>query len=1218
MATSTPPQRTRDLGESQQKVRHPLERIRGTIRTYVGLEGVALLITLLAMWFWITFVLDFFPFRALDWDWVQDFPYRWARALSLGWLFLCGVIILRSRLIAQMYGDEPRTILRTAFATSARRQSLPVWLRLPLVAVGVAGTCWAADAIGSALNFDVAGTRLLAAVFAPLVGLAITGSHELFGVTSGISRWVRAPVAAAGAAIGALVGVLLGYEPALGGSISAVILSGLLAVVGDVLAVVSVAIVSGLARGEGFLVALTVPCVAAYLMGWLVAGLAAAVSPWLAAALVLLLMIGPVIFVVAGRLTRDFSAPSLALVLERRFPEVLGDRLITAVELADPKKAARYGYSEVMIEHTIHDAAERVVTVPVSDVFDWKRLARYWIGVVVATVGMYLVMGGLFCIPLIGETGAGERAGFGAFHQAAGLALERNLLLQNTIWPRRAFLEILDWPDDRDKHVGKDDAGLSIKIRAYKWVVADPRSSVGWRALTWNDLVDRKNLLGEAAPAVNFRENDEQGKRDWGQPRNGESWTLDEIETRLNREEAHENLEVDTKEKLRDALKKLEQRAGDPSMRRSLRMLIVPTQVFVRYRGARGGGELTLQRQGDNEYTQQFPDLKETVTFTARGEDYETPRYRITVVPPPSLVGMTAEEERAAYTVYRARGDDPGAIRGLKQRMPARPISTTGGDTSRVEAVYSGSNLVLTGESDKELKEVVIDEPRKGAAAVKGDVRLLPDRRHFEVRFDDVRTTYDFYFRFVDTENVKGERHVIVKPQDDLPPEVNIDLKIINGRKTGQGYMITAAAYIPLEATVTDDRGLHLVEYACTVTKLDRQAEQSGRGLLLLGATQLLPGGPGQELVAAARIASLSRESKAGPKGSNETAVQKFPALTFKVNADEYRDLDKIKAGLGDPKTARAELTKLFKIENIEEKDIRNKDTDPPYFFDLAQVKNAEGKALKVEDRNDIQPRYRMQLWLEATDTDVEGGKEVLTTAKGIEYRGNRGRSKETLTFVVVPENELLSEIAKEEDGLYIKLGEQIKRLKDGLDKLDDLKRDLTVQGLKAQQFAGMQARADELGQTLDKAELSCNEVATDYQRILRELVTNRVDPAMIEKVQKQIVEPLNVAVNGTENDKNTFPSNKSAIESLKKAVAGQEEPSEQKIADSRKATDEARLRMDALIKRLIDVLDKMEALGDVNKLIKALQAITDEENRQKGILKAIHDQILKDALGGP
>src|SRR5262245_26134503 len=37
------------------------------------------------------------------------------------------------------------------------------------------------------------------------------------------------------------------------------------------------------------------------------------------------------------RLSRELSYPSLALLLEKRFPRILGDKLITAVELADVK-----------------------------------------------------------------------------------------------------------------------------------------------------------------------------------------------------------------------------------------------------------------------------------------------------------------------------------------------------------------------------------------------------------------------------------------------------------------------------------------------------------------------------------------------------------------------------------------------------------------------------------------------------------------------------------------------------------------------------------------------------------------------------------------------------------------------------------------------------------------------------------------------------------------
>ena len=54
---------------------------------------------------------------------------------------------------------------------------------------------------------------------------------------------------------------------------------------------------------------------------------------------------------------REFSYPSLALVLEKRFPG-LGDRLITAVELADVRRAAAFGYSPELIQQTIAEARE--------------------------------------------------------------------------------------------------------------------------------------------------------------------------------------------------------------------------------------------------------------------------------------------------------------------------------------------------------------------------------------------------------------------------------------------------------------------------------------------------------------------------------------------------------------------------------------------------------------------------------------------------------------------------------------------------------------------------------------------------------------------------------------------------------------------------------------------------------------------------------------------
>jgi hypothetical protein len=80
------------------------------------------------------------------------------------------------------------------------------------------------------------------------------------------------------------------------------------------------------------------------------------------------------VWYIVRRIFRDFRSDALALILEKRFPKLLGDRLITAVELANLKKAASLGYSVDMIKKTMLDARERVNQVPVNQAFNWGRL----------------------------------------------------------------------------------------------------------------------------------------------------------------------------------------------------------------------------------------------------------------------------------------------------------------------------------------------------------------------------------------------------------------------------------------------------------------------------------------------------------------------------------------------------------------------------------------------------------------------------------------------------------------------------------------------------------------------------------------------------------------------------------------------------------------------------------------------------------------------------
>ena len=121
---------------------------------------------------------------------------------------------------------------------------------------------------------------------------------------------------------------------------------------------------------------------------------------------------------------------------------------------------------------------------PVREVFDWKRLGRYWGGVAAVTIGLYVLAGILFFARFMGHAAVGEGGGFRAFNPTAGLVLERDLLLRSTTWPRASYLEVLDWPERRrEKYVGRDETAFAIKVLALTsgWSPITARPRVGGR-----------------------------------------------------------------------------------------------------------------------------------------------------------------------------------------------------------------------------------------------------------------------------------------------------------------------------------------------------------------------------------------------------------------------------------------------------------------------------------------------------------------------------------------------------------------------------------------------------------------------------------------------------------------------------------------------------------------------------------------------------------------
>jgi hypothetical protein len=179
------------------------------------------------------------------------------------------------------------------------------------------------------------------------------------------------------------------------------------------------------------------------------------------------------------------------LVLERRFPELLRDQLITAVELTDLDRAEAYGYSRQMIVATVREVSARVDQIPIRDVFNWERLRRRIVWSLALSLGLLLVTAAVY----FAWTRRLALRDFGyRFGDVATIWYERNILLRDVLWPRRAMLQLVDFPASGEMRVGRDAPSPRLRVRALKWVIADRSADEGWRALRWSDLTPGTEL----------------------------------------------------------------------------------------------------------------------------------------------------------------------------------------------------------------------------------------------------------------------------------------------------------------------------------------------------------------------------------------------------------------------------------------------------------------------------------------------------------------------------------------------------------------------------------------------------------------------------------------------------------------------------------------------------------------------------------------------------
>ena len=575
----------------------------------------------------------------------------------------------------------------------------------------------------------------------------------------------------------------------------------------------------------------------------------------------LVTLVALVIWRVTVLVNKDLSLTSLALVLEKRHPKLLGDRLITAIEMADVEQARREGYSADMVRHTIEEARERMRQVNVMGVFNWGRL---WLkgGLIVAAWVLAVLLA--LAVHAVATRSFEPVRGAKKMADVCGIFAERNFLFQPTPWPRRTHLEVVDFDDDGhplELRIGKGSAvPPKVTARAVKWVVVDdPRVNPdGWRAMTVGDL----KAFGMAPP----------------DGADGDAQRIDDLERQQGWGEGDPTYQA------------LCRAADDLNNTRKLRKLEVPAVLKLRYDGlqSRSRNFVDLLPDASGKYASEVANLTESVRFTVSAEDFVTARRQITLVPPPTLIDLYRDEYQPAYLHYAdpilsdAEKDELAkrtgmtnplyALRGHTVKLANRKVSIT--SDKSVFAVPAGTELHLTAEADKDLKSIEIRPvgpnplavPEFLRAEAKGERRdrtgaiteeqFLPlqitaadgadDRRlelardgasgltvaeaefdgkklgvrRFTLKFEGKRAVRqlekptEFQMVMTDTDNVTAVRTIAITATDDAPPQVEVLVDPVI-RRVGGVYMVTPIARIPFlpDSKISDDTGLSSVRF---------------------------------------------------------------------------------------------------------------------------------------------------------------------------------------------------------------------------------------------------------------------------------------------------------------------------------------------------------------------------------------------------------------------
>jgi hypothetical protein len=243
---------------------------------------------------------------------------------------------------------------------------------------------------------------------------------------------------------------------------------------------------------------------------------------------------------------------------------------------------------------------------------------------------------------------------------------------------------------------------------------------------------------------------------------------------------------------------------------------------------------------------------------------------------------------------------------------------------------------------------------------------------------------------------------------------------------------------------------------------------------------------------------------------------------------------------------------------------------------------------------------HLLKIAVSAADNNVETGPSV-------------SRTRTPISFLVVPETELLAQIGLEEEVLRDRLEKVLTKLKAAQTTMAAQLPTLSVPKDDTD-FSLVVLRVDEVRRAALDSASTTREIFADYNRILQELEVNRVKADKISDVKSKIINPLEVVVHPT------FGGFTIADDVLQRLSQGLDEDVAAKnvaknLARHRDLAGQANDQLGSLVDQINAILLAIDRGLDFNELIQRVIAVEQGQRQVVEPLRVYHDDTVRKIL---